>query len=109
MSRDVPFIEDAICDVCGAKGAFDFMGDYACSKCSTKVADGLPFAISESVVEIGPMKLRCYLLSDGSTVFNAEDVHEFFGAMLPEDLKPARNDEGTTTISDGQIKSEKSK
>jgi uncharacterized membrane protein len=34
MSRDVPFDEDAICDICGDKGAFDFMGDLICPKCS---------------------------------------------------------------------------
>ena len=35
-SRDVPFEIDAICDECGAKGAFDFMGDYFCPKCLRK-------------------------------------------------------------------------
>ena len=33
MSRDVPFDEKAICDGCGALGAFDFMGDFFCQKC----------------------------------------------------------------------------
>ena len=32
--RGVPFDEDAICDVCGKNGAFDFMGDYLCPDCS---------------------------------------------------------------------------
>ena len=31
--RDVPFDEDATCDNCGAKGAYDFMGDFLCLKC----------------------------------------------------------------------------
>lgn len=34
MSREVPFFENDICDVCGAKGAYDFMGDQLCSDCS---------------------------------------------------------------------------
>lgn len=31
--RTVPFEEDAVCDNCGKKGAYDFMGDYLCPKC----------------------------------------------------------------------------
>lgn len=37
MDRDVPFDEDAICDECGVCGAFDFMGDYLCSKCAKEL------------------------------------------------------------------------
>jgi hypothetical protein len=33
MSNDIPYDEDAICDECGGKGAFDFMGDYFCAEC----------------------------------------------------------------------------
>lgn len=36
MSKIVPFKEDAVCDDCGAKGAFDFMGDYFCDTCTDK-------------------------------------------------------------------------
>lgn len=36
MSREVPFDKDAICDVCGKQGAFDFMGDLLCSECTEK-------------------------------------------------------------------------
>lgn len=31
--RTVPFKKEARCDDCGAKGAWDFMGDYICTKC----------------------------------------------------------------------------
>lgn len=34
MSRDVPYDIEATCDICGKKGAFDFMGDYVCEGCS---------------------------------------------------------------------------
>lgn len=34
MGRDVPFDHAAVCDNCGAAGAFDFMGDYLCGACS---------------------------------------------------------------------------
>lgn len=34
MSRDVPFNPNAKCDTCGRIGAYDFMGDYICTKCS---------------------------------------------------------------------------
>lgn len=37
MSRDVPFDREAICDECGKIGAYDFMGDYLCSECSSKM------------------------------------------------------------------------
>jgi hypothetical protein len=33
MSREVPFCIDEICDICGRKGAFDFMGDLYCKQC----------------------------------------------------------------------------
>jgi pyruvate/2-oxoacid:ferredoxin oxidoreductase beta subunit len=39
MSRDIAFDEDAICDGCGATGAFDFMGDFFCEKCLLQMAD----------------------------------------------------------------------
>lgn len=33
MDRDIPFDKTAICDWCGAIGAFDVMGDFYCSNC----------------------------------------------------------------------------
>ena len=39
MSRDVPFDKDAVCDGCGAMGAFDFMGDFFCPKCLAEDKD----------------------------------------------------------------------
>lgn len=33
MSRTVPFDREAICDICGMQGAFDFMGDLLCTLC----------------------------------------------------------------------------
>ena len=38
MDRSVPFDEKAICDVCGAKGAYDFMGDFLCPKCAERIS-----------------------------------------------------------------------
>lgn len=35
--RIVPFDKDAICDECGKLGAFDFMGDYYCDECASKL------------------------------------------------------------------------
>jgi len=40
MGRDVPFGQDSTCDNCGAKGAFDFMGDYVCDYCLSGDGDG---------------------------------------------------------------------
>jgi hypothetical protein len=39
MSRDVPFDENAICEICGKPGAFDFMGDEICQDCLSREAD----------------------------------------------------------------------
>ena len=36
MDRDVPYDPQEICDNCGAKGAFDFMGDLICPDCLKK-------------------------------------------------------------------------
>ena len=33
MYRTIPFDEDEICDICGKKGAYDFMGDCICPEC----------------------------------------------------------------------------
>lgn len=41
-SRTVPFDPDAVCDDCGATGAYDFMGDYVCSKCAEAGGDDQP-------------------------------------------------------------------
>ena len=38
-SRSVPFDPTAICDECGKRGAFDFMGDYYCENCISKTVD----------------------------------------------------------------------
>lgn len=37
MNRDIPYEENEKCDVCGQKGAFDFMGDFICEKCLSKI------------------------------------------------------------------------
>lgn len=37
MSRDIPFDKNAKCDWCGAKGAFDFMGDFICPNCAVTI------------------------------------------------------------------------
>lgn len=36
-SRTIPFEVDLECDLCGKKGAYDFMGDALCEECATKV------------------------------------------------------------------------
>ena len=33
MSREIPYDENAECDICGHIGAFDFQGDYFCEGC----------------------------------------------------------------------------
>lgn len=38
--RTVPFDPDERCDVCGAKGAHDFMGDLLCAEHTDDEEDG---------------------------------------------------------------------
>ena len=33
-SREIPFNKNEICDVCGQRGVYDFMGDYLCPACA---------------------------------------------------------------------------
>jgi len=40
MNREVPFDKDAKCDVCGSRGAYDFMGDYLCGQCAQRSLHG---------------------------------------------------------------------
>lgn len=35
--REIEYDPDAICDGCGHKGAYDFMGDHLCSECAQEV------------------------------------------------------------------------
>lgn len=39
MDRTIPYDENAICDDCGHKGAYDFMGDFLCDECTAKAFD----------------------------------------------------------------------
>ncbi len=39
MSRSIPFDTSEYCDICNIKGAFDYMGDYLCEKCSRAEID----------------------------------------------------------------------
>lgn len=41
--------------------------------------DSVPYATHEGVLEIGGHSLRCYRLSTGQAVFNADDINGFFG------------------------------
>ncbi|HAQ03059.1 TPA: hypothetical protein DCQ22_04165 [Candidatus Nomurabacteria bacterium] len=47
MSRDVPFDPEAVCDGCGRRGSFDFMGDFFCQDCIS--ADAIDECICESL------------------------------------------------------------
>ena len=38
--REVPYDCDTECDVCGRRGAYDFMGDYLCTDCARDVVNG---------------------------------------------------------------------
>lgn len=40
MNRTVEFDENETCDVCGKKGAYDFMGDFVCEECLKNEKEG---------------------------------------------------------------------
>ncbi len=73
--RDIDLDERLICDSCGAKGAFDFMGDAICPKCcgwkepkdSSVIEDGFgsawsawcPMCGKKSMCIVRPGKVQC--------------------------------------------------
>ena len=56
MSREVPYDPDLICDICGSKGGFDFMGDCLCTKCADG-EDDMSDIYSQGVASDGPVIL----------------------------------------------------
>lgn len=49
------------------------------------VPQGELHATHEGILDFGgDVKIRCYQLSDGQRVLDAEDCYEFFGMPLPE-------------------------
>jgi len=47
-------------------------------------ADGLPVATHKGMLRFGAIELRCYQLSDGRRVFNADDIHRVFGITIKQ-------------------------
>ena len=43
-------------------------------------SDGLPWVTHQGVFDFAGARLRCYQLSDGQRVFDADDVEAAFGA-----------------------------
>lgn len=43
------------------------------------VGDDLPYATHSGVLNLFGIDLKCFRLSDGRCVFDADDVHRFFG------------------------------
>ena len=39
MNREIEYLPEEECDVCGNIGAFDFMGDFLCSECANIYID----------------------------------------------------------------------
>jgi hypothetical protein len=46
-----------------------------------KESDNLPFATHEGVLNVLGKSIRCYRLSNGMTVFSAEDLEKFWGDL----------------------------
>jgi len=46
--------------------------------------EGVPYATHEGVLDLFGHKMRCYRLSNGQTVFNADDFQAWFEAASDE-------------------------
>ena len=53
MGREVPFYDDAVCDGCGAIGAYDFMGDCYCQACTDRFAEDASDALDDFLANEG--------------------------------------------------------
>ena len=51
------------------------------------IADDLPWVTHSGILNIGSASFRCYQLSDGTRILDAEDVEEFFGLCISEGSK----------------------
>jgi hypothetical protein len=49
------------------------------------IEDNLPYATHSGVLKIGDYSLRCYRLSNGQAVFNADDFEKFFSEIISGD------------------------
>jgi len=47
--------------------------------------DGMPYATHEGTLNIGGFEFKCYQLSDGRRVIDAESMERFFGAFSLDD------------------------
>ena len=57
----------------------DAVGWRECKGAIPTADDGVPYATHEGVLWIGSGSLKCYKLSNGQRIFEAESVHRFFG------------------------------
>lgn len=48
-------------------------------------SNGMPYATHSGVLELMGKKLRCFQLSNGEAVFDADDFNEFMEEFLKED------------------------
>jgi len=46
---------------------------------ATPDGSGLPYATHHGELMLGPYKIRCYRLNNGTAILNAEDVHRMLG------------------------------
>lgn len=43
--------------------------------------DGIPYATHSGMLRVGEFELRCYQLSDGQRIFDADDLATFFNQL----------------------------
>lgn len=52
------------------------------------MTDDLPTAVQEPAFDLGGVTIRCYVLSDGQRLLNADDVEKFMGLLSATDWHP---------------------
>jgi len=65
-----------------SKTAIDVMLEgvdwQAAEEVATECREDLPYVTHSGVLAIGEIELHCYKLSDGKTIFDAEDFNKIF-------------------------------
>lgn len=99
MGRDVPFDEDDICDGCGARGAYDFMGDCYCQKCVDRHSSegghwsALATWMDTNCQEISgddllkEYRIYCMVAGDDFSLHPNDEIDDAWGAAVDREVR----------------------
>lgn len=60
----------------------DYLADVKWVELPSQPVGEIPHVTHEGVFDLLDMRIRCYRLSDGRAIVNADDVHAVFGDVL---------------------------